>query len=395
MARPIPLKICAAVLGIVLVVVGLSLARKKPLWNDEIFSQVSSVEKLGYRQIVFAGLGEGNNCPLFYALQKGLCGLLRYRSPQQWREGASRWHFDRPVDRIVLRVNPVVFMSAAIVVVFYYFSRYYSWWAGLFSLFLFLTSTQLWRFWAEARPYALWVFLTAVQLLLFLSLVHRRGDRRVLWRWLILGHLALALTIVFGLAQIVVVSALLWFYTERRWTRYILLTALPSVITLIYYFRAPRFSFWLEFSLEQYIRAGMSRDQLYIMLLFVFGLVLFALQQKKLFPRLYADRGVQEGVPILLAVTGILLSVTAVFLLFKIQESPDRHGFAVTDRYFIHLVPVGVVATGVFVRTLLMAFRDKKAVQVILFSGMGYFILYQAQRSVREIVQYIRSLASI
>ena len=72
-------KIVSFLLFIILLTVGTSLAKYKPLWTDEIYSQVRSIEKLSYGAILLGPPGEGNTCPFFYLIQKTICDIFHYK----------------------------------------------------------------------------------------------------------------------------------------------------------------------------------------------------------------------------------------------------------------------------------------------------------------------------
>jgi hypothetical protein len=385
MTRTLQLKIVCVLLLFILCYVGLILAAHKPLWNDEIYSQVFSVENPSYSKILLGKIEEGNNCPLFYFLQKGLISLGGYQSPNQWRQEVTFWHFDRPLDRIVLRIQPVVALALMIVGMFYYFARYFSLGWGALALTLALTNSQLWRFWAEARPYALWELLTAIQILIFLSLVHHHDKKNDLWKWLGLTHFLLSLTVVFAGLQILAVSMGLWSLGRRDARSYIVVAVFPILLTIYYYFVAPKYPFWLEFSLEQYLRSGISRDRIYVLLLYVFALGLWAIQ--KVFPRLalYRDQSIIEGGPALLMTLGMMLTAVCAYAFFKLHEGPSQTGFPVSDRYFVYLIPVGVVATTVFVHSLFKALRQNVFLMSIIASGITGLLLQRLPKTIAEI----------
>jgi len=102
---------------------GLLLAEHKPLWNDEIFSQ-TNVEVRSYAQLFLGKASEGNNCPLFYVLQKAICDLVKYKAPEalirRQLNGVDAF------SQIILRLQPVFFMALSIACIFYYFTRFNS-----------------------------------------------------------------------------------------------------------------------------------------------------------------------------------------------------------------------------------------------------------------------------
>ena len=54
--------------------IGFFIARHKPLWGDEVFSQRNIIQRMSYGDMLKGkiGQGEGNASPLFYLLQKAL-----------------------------------------------------------------------------------------------------------------------------------------------------------------------------------------------------------------------------------------------------------------------------------------------------------------------------------
>jgi len=394
MTKQTPLYVLTVVIFIILLLWGFFLAAHKPLWCDEIYSQLGSVERPGYFQIFSGGIEEGNNSPLFYSLQKVIGKALHYRSPKEWYQGQEGWKVSRPVDKMVLRIQPVVCMSLAITAIFYFFSRYYSFGSGFFSLFLSLSSAMLWRFWAEARPYALWVMLTTFQILIFLYLCREKKINRKVWLTLILVHFLLSFTVILSLAQIFLVSVLLMVFVHRRWRDYLLLTLLPVLICLSYYYMAPKYKFWVMFSYEQYIRAGISRDRLYILYLFMVAIVLFYLQKGTRYLKIYTDDTLQTGWPYLLMTLGMIASTCLIVFFFKLMEPPGQQGFPVTNRYFINLAPVGIIATTLFTTLLIKSFRERPWVQWCLGCGIVGLIVQKLFKIIPDIQGHYPQLFS-
>jgi len=293
---------------------GLLLAEHKPLWNDEIYTQVGTVVGQSYADMFLGKIGEGNNCPLFYVMQKVICDLTRYKTPKPWFN--AKWGHEDRFSQIFLRINPVFFMSLSIVCIFYYFSRFYSLFAGLYSLFISLSSFMVWNYLAEARPYALWVFLTTIQSLIFLYLLRRGRDYAKAWPALVTVHFLLSLTVVFSVAQIFIVSVLLWFFLEKNWKKYILSALIPIAIGLFYYAGAPKYPFWFDLTPEQIIRDCFSRDRFYILFIFMFFLTAYFLQQKTSILKLFKDNFLLNGVPYLCLTVLMLLAAFLILFIF-------------------------------------------------------------------------------
>ncbi len=384
MDNKFPLKTISVLLFLTLAAGAFVLARHKPLWNDEIYSQVNIVEGTPVGAVLAGHFEEGNNCPLFYLLQKGITGLLNYQAPREWGLGNLHWTGGGTRDRIVLRVQPVLFMSAVPVICFYFLSRCFSVWTGLFSLVLTLSTSMFWRYWAEARPYGLWVFLTALQVCLLLCLL-REEKKRGMWAGLLAVHAGLALTVVFSAAQIALVSGVLFFFGPRERRGWVWVLAAPAVFSVYYLTQAPHFKFWLEFSLEQYIRANIPRDRMHLSIVYAVYFLPFLVQLWKPKFKLYRDRTMLEGLPFMLLLIGSCAAVAAVVQVFSWRASPRGTGFPVTERYFVNLIPVGVVCVSVFVRTLLVSFKDKVWMQGVILAGTSVLVVRAVIKVVPDI----------
>jgi len=369
----------------VLLLVGFTLAAYKPLWNDEVYTQVASVSRSSYGQIISGHVGEGNVSPLFYLLQKSFQNIIHYSAPADWHTG---WSDNGLKERLLLRVMPVVFMSAAIAGIFYFFSRNYSLWTGILALFLALSTSMTWGYWAEARPYALWVYLTAMQSIVFLRIFQKDGGKNNAWAFLSVLHILLALTVVFALPQILLVSLILGFSFRRKWSDYVLLTVIPAAVCLYYYALTPKYPFWLEFNFEQYVRAGISRDRLYILALFALLLLGQGLIQNRKWGRDWIKPAAKEAITYFIFTLGMIASVGVTVLLFKLLESPRGTGFPVSDRYFIHLAPVGIIATTLLARESVSVLRHNRWLKIVFVIAAAYFFLARFLRVLPEIAGY-------
>lgn len=335
--------------------VGLLLAEHKSLWNDEIFTQINSVDRL-YKSQLLGQIGEGNNAPLFYSIQKGICDLFHYQTP-------DLWHNQTSYDRLILRFNPVLFMSLSIACIFFYFSRFYSLFAGAYSLFLSLSSFIIWAYWAEARPYSLWIFLTTVQSLYFLY-IFRHKIRRRTWIGLTITHFLLSFTAVFGAFQIFIVSGLLWIFKEKRLEKYILLTLIPICITIFYYTQTHKFNFYFDLTPEQLLRDCFSRDRLYILLIFGFFLMT-------------PNKVISEGIPYFLLTLLMILAFIFIIVIFKIKSNPNIDGFPVSSRYFVYLTPISIISTTLLSTIIFRSLETNRLIQLFVLSGMGYLVIHR------------------
>ena len=350
-------KIASVLLFILLLLLGFRLAADKPLWNDEIYSQLASVENLSPGDILRGRISEGNTCPLFYLTQKMICGIAQYHSPSEWHKGARSWDFGRPVDWIVLRIGPVVAAALAMTAIFYYFARFYSWGTACFSLFLSLSSIMVWHYWAEARPYSLWMLLTTLQVLLFLAIVRVKEYRPRLVNGLAGVQVLLSFTVILSLPQVVLISCLLWFYGVRECKRYVFLLVLPVLIGLTYYAFSPQYPFGLIFSVEQYIRANIARDRLSLTILFAFfelGYTVFHRLRKKN----WIEGSILDGLPVLWVLLGMIASACAVLAIFKLKQGTFVQ-FPVTEKYFIYFTPAGIIAATMFSDRIVRAARSR------------------------------------
>lgn len=370
------------ILFFVLCKIGFYLAERKPLWNDEFYSQIATIDWQTYGGILLGNATEGNNSPLFFIIQKLFCDFGDYAISTNWHHNQQAWISD-DFSEIFLRINPVVFMSLSIAVIFYFFHRFYSFPAAMLSLIVSLSSYMVWAYWAEARPYALWVFLTTTQSLLFLSLMRNVKVSQETWNWLVVNHILLSMTSVFSLSQIVIVSFLLWIFLERRWQKYILLTLIPSLICIFYYITSAstKFQFWFWHSPMQLINASISKDRFLIIFIFIVCFFMSYYQKKKGYPQIFQYRFMKEGLPYLLSTILMVLAACVVLLLFKLGDDGSRQGFFISNRYFIYLTPIGIIAVTHFVMQLFRALNERKLLKSLMFLGIMFMVILRLYRT--------------
>ncbi len=373
-------------LFILLFYFGLLLAEHKPLWTDEINSQVS-LHALSYKDIFLGRIGEGNICPLFYAMQKAFCQFANYQTPGPWMDSEDIYA------KIFLRLQPVLFMSLTMVAIFYYFARFHSWGMGFYSFFLSLSSYMVWIYWAEARHYSLWVFLTALQSLLFLRWVQEKKTRDQLWIFLAIVHLLLSVTVIFSLAQIFIVSLLMWIFREERearfrWIRYVFLSIIPMAISLFYYFHSPHFEFQFALTPEQLIRDSFSRDRFYILFIYTFLLSAYWLGKKWQRPVFLKNDSLLQVLPFWLLTILMLGAAFIILWLFHLKDHGT--GFAITNRYFIFLTPIGIIATVLFTEGIIKSLSAYRWIQFVFISGIGYLVI---QRFLK-MIPHVKSLCA-
>ena len=327
-------------------------AANKPLWIDENYSTKAVVMGASYVQMIFGDIFEGNKNPLFYFIQKVVTDLTAYTMPIEMGQVETLvWDLR---SQIILRAAPVFFMSLSIVLIFYFFSRYYSLWTGLYSVLISLSSFMVFQYWAEARPYALWVFLTTVQSLLFIYLLDKKGsEKSKAWIGLIVTHFLMVFTVIFSMVQIAFVSLLLFIFYEKKLRKYILFTFIPVVIGLYYYSITMKLTFYFKEGPLALINASISKDRFFILFIFVFYFVCYLLSNSKK-GYLYLKERVFTPSKIYMVYflfTSLMLAAAGVVLfLFKLnaEASPEIPGFQVSNRYLIFLVPVGIIAVTMF-----------------------------------------------
>jgi len=378
-------KVLALLLFLICLRIGFHQAYHKQVWNDEIYTHMTNVSAISYGDILLGRVKEGNTCPLFYLIQKTICDITQYTAPPQWSGPNRDWQFSNLESQILLRINPVIFMSLFIVSIFYYFSRYFSVWAGLYSIVISFSSFMLWSYWAEARPYALWVFLTTLQSLIFLYLIRESGNKKQGWRGLSIVHVLLSLTVVISIIQIIIVSVLLWLVLEKNWRKYIALCVVPVIIGCVYYALSPKYEFWFKDGPWALINASIPKDRFLIFFMFVLCLLLSCRWPQKYLPKAWKINvlegpGKREAWAYLL-LTGLMIAGCFLVLLkFKLGESLERQGFFISNRYFIFLTPIGIIATTLF-SVYLVKFSKNKIIQVLMVIVLTGLTVMRAHRT--------------
>lgn len=336
--------------------IGFWIAANKYVWNDEYYSVTNSTLKRTYVEILQGRVDEGNNSPLFYITEKVLCDLTHYKAPQAWVEGDRS--YDEFYSRIFLRIIPVIFMSLAIAIIFWYFATYYSAWTGVYALFVTLSSYMVWSYWAEARPYAMWFFLTTVQSLIFITLL-KKGFNWGLMAWMTITYYFLSLTVVFGAAQIAISAILLGIFLDRRWYKYLPGAIIPIGICIFYYSTAPKYEFWFLNTPIELFMANIPKDRL--ILLTVLGG--FAL---------WMNRTSKEIMGYFSFTVMMMMAVTAVLCIFKYNESVIHQGFSISNRYFIHLSAVGIIALTLLTHSCVQGIKNPLFKKIVV---MGFVLL--------------------
>jgi len=366
--------------------VGFWIAGHRSLWTDEFYSQIASIHNLSYADQCLGRIPEGGNTPLFYVLQKAFLQLIRFQTPAPWF--GHHWKGDA-FSQIVLRINPVFFMSLSVGLVFFYFCRKYSLWIGFYSLFIYISSYMLWAYWAEARPYALVVFLTTVQSIILLNRIDQRSapDRGSAWLMLAGINILLSLTSILSLGEILAVSIIWWALKERDWKKYLLITLLPIVIVLFYYTHAPKYQFFFGLSPEQLIRDNIPRQYFDVVFIFFALLVAYVVCLKnKVFKDVISEE-ILKPVFYVIFLALVLAASAAVICIFALHAKQGQ-GFPVTSRYFIYLTPIGVMATTILTVTIFKSLSGYRLIQGVL---MGLIILLLAQHFIKTVPRAVHS----
>ena len=349
--------------------VGLWVARHKPLWNDEFFTQISSVYPISYANQFLGHIPEGANAPLFYFLQKLFLQLIHYQTPYLWTDS---YCYSDPYSQIILRINSIVFMSLSVGVVFYYFCRRYSWGAGFLSLLIYFTSFMFLNFLAEARPYALLVFLTSLQSVVLLRRIEQNqpGSENRLWIAMAGTNILLSFTSILCAGQIIAASIIWWAVKERDWKKYILMTLMPLGIILFYYLHAIKYQFYFDLSPVQLICDNISKQRFQILFIFLFFLLVYGAQQKIRAIKVEIGEEIKKPLAYVIFMSLVLASSASVLLMLFLHAKGQGQGFAVASRYFIYLTPIGVIMTTIVCVSLfrsLSKYRILQGIFVVVF----------------------------
>lgn len=349
---------------------GLLLSWNKPLWNDEIYTQIDSVQGYKAQEILSGKLSEGNNAPLFYLIQKLLCSIAGYRLSSEW---SGQWKSTDPAGQILLRIPSSIFMTLLIAGVFYFFACNFSLWTGVYSVIISLTSPMVWSYWVEARPYSLWMFLTGLQLLSVLTLGRTDKPSPRLWNWLSGIHLLLAFTVALSIMQIVIAAGVLWFSRKNGPGTYWLGIAGSLCICLFYYIQSPRFQFFFADSpLARLVLDNISLGQ--ILIIGFYGIVILYSQYARTSGKI-AD--IETG-KAYMALFSLFAFATAALLVFlKTGDTFGKTGFEISSRYFIYLTPVGIIGTVLLSDTLVRSFRTEKWMLTNTAIILAGFVVYR------------------
>jgi hypothetical protein len=363
----------------ILLGIGTFLASQKPLWTDEIFTQ-ENIDQFSYSQLLTGKMKEGNLCPLFYVVQKLFLSAFNYHLPIKWQGEYSMYE---PLGQVLIRIPAVLYMTFGLTLIFWIFAKNYSTRLGLWALVITLSSPAVWMYWAESRPYSLWFLLTTVQACL-LHDYFLRPKSYLGWR-LAITHVLLALTIIFSLPQILLVSILLLARKKISWKLFMALGIIPCIIIYAYYLVSKGVYTWLPSNALANVGAVSQTSSISLhyvqgwfsslvtlnipwawMVLLVFGLFL--------------GKKINKAQLVFSALSGILLGAAlSILVLFSSWKASGIESYSVSERYFIYVIPFAVFAMALCGRQLMHSTKDItwKAMIAIVYGGTILVTLLQ------------------
>ncbi len=385
--RGLPLnKILSVAVLLLCMAIGLWIAQRQPLWNDEFFSLVSSVHNPSYQDMFSGRIAEGNNTPLFYVVQKLFLGITAYKYPEPWLQG--NWSYVDTYSQTFLRLGPVLFVALSLALVFYFFAQKYSPWTGLLAVVVYFSSYMVWVHWAEFRPYGLVMFLSTVQFMcLDLVLKAKSNADSALW-WLVVVHILLSLTSILTLGQILAASMVVWFWKHRDFKKYIFLTFLPLAIGLFYYSQAPKFQFYYDLSPEQLLRDNVSRQRFYVLMIFGVCALMGLFKDRLAALRRVHWQELAKPLPYFIFLVLTLIFTAVVMFVFGLKQT-GHQGFPITSRYFIYLTPLGVFVAVWAAMALWRSFAVYPIVRLVLGLVMVFWLVQGFSKIVPRALQAI------
>ena len=277
-------------------------------------------------------------------------------------------------------------MSLSITLLFYFFTRYYSFGAGAYALLVTLSSFMVWAYWVEARPYALWFFLTTGQLLLFLSLLKDKKNNSFLWTWLAAVHLLLAFTLILSSIQIAIASFLLWAYNiEKSWRKYFFMTVIPLSVCLFYYSQSMLYSYLLA-NPFQLIFYNIPPERIIIFFVYFIFWLVYAWQKKKGGSSLYPTDAFPYGKPYGPLLILMLMAALMLLLIMRFRQPAAVGHTTLSERYFLYLTPVGIIAVVLFSLDLVRVCKRKRWMLANVVMALGGLLIIRFLRTCLEIL---------
>ena len=123
------------------------------------------------------------------------------------------------------------------------------------------------------------------------------------------------------------------------------------------------------------------------------GLLRDLLESKKFgFPKIFLNDIMPKGVPVLALTFFMFLIAVAIMIYLKIKENPA--GFAVSNRYFIFLTPLGIISMTILSTLLVKAFKDRWPLQFLAFLGIGYWVVSRALKNIEFFKNFLTGIFS-
>lgn len=348
--RKFIISLISILLLIMLLNVGSWLSKKRPLWNDEIYTQVYVIDSSSYLDILRMNFTEGNNCPLFYLVQKSIADIFNFKFPIKW--AGDIWYFSDIKSQYLMRISSNVFMSLAIFLIFYYFSLNYSLLSGILSLIMCFSSFSILAYWIEARPYSLWFLLSACQYLLFLIIVNKQNLKKYVG-YLFFINLLLSFTVVLSIGQVLIVTFLLTLTYFKEGKKELAFISSPSLICAFYYFCSPTpvKNYWLANPLKL---IDMNCPIVWIYFLTVGFLI-------SSFYFLKNGNDSSSSKVSFISMSGFVLNVVfacALLFVLKLRSDPELIERTVSERYFMFLTPVYILCSISFMNFLFSGIKS-------------------------------------
>ena len=160
---------------------------------------------------------------------------------------------------------------------------------------------------------------------------------------------------------------MLFICKERDLKKYILFAVVPIALCLVYYFGAPKYSFFFTDNVIQLISASFPKDRLALVFLLggILSLGILWKQKGTLLEKLKNSNAAY------LIFTVIMLGLTIVLMGLFHLKAHNNEGFPLSNRYFIYLAPIGAIAVTLFTAEAWKALAGKAWLRVglVLFAG--------------------------
>jgi hypothetical protein len=350
---------------------GYHTARLRPLWNDEIYTQLHSINARSFTSLLIGKTDEGNNAPLFYLIQKVITNVLHYQAPANWE---SQLSIADTQAQIILRLQSIAFISLTMCLSFYYFATIYSFLSAVFVVLLYLSSTVIWIYWAEGRPYGLWIFLTASHTLFLVHTFKKKDVSPKDGARLQTLNILLSLTTIFSIFQIIASTVILFGLKEKNIKSLIRSWVIPGIISLYYFIQTRQniYPHWLNGPPLDLFFGTVSKEQ--FIFLFAYLLITLAMRHKKS-PE--PESQLQFIYATAMAICFLLLLFSVVF-----QAHYGPRGFALSNRYFSSLVPIFAITTGLLFQTLMNVFSGDKMMRFnVMLLALFVFLITLTQQT--------------